>query len=83
MHFLGNGENRGVSTTYDMRGNRDKQGGLLEPVSDKYRQSIVDDISIEPKLFSTSINSWLAVLEVYLLWINTTGKYSPYILLGS
>jgi hypothetical protein len=37
----------------------------------KYRQSILDDFLIEPKLFSSSIRWRLEVLEDYLLSINT------------
>jgi hypothetical protein len=38
---------------------------------DKYRQSMLDNLSIEPKLFGSSIRWWLEVLKDYVLSITT------------
>jgi hypothetical protein len=71
MRSLGNRENGGVSTTREVRGDGASSEDFWSECLDKYRQGILDNFSIEPKLFGSSIRWWLEVLEDYLLSINT------------
>jgi hypothetical protein len=87
MHYLGNSENGGISTTHKGRSDKGMRGGFSTLCLDKYRQSILDNLLIDPKLFSSSIRWWLEVCKEYLLSINTNKEglnlHLPYLVLVS